>query len=576
MKLRCMICNKEFEIGRLQIHLIKIHKENLIDYYLKYINVQENTNCPICGKPKKFSGFKNGFNKTCGNRSCASKLTNILFKEKQKEGCRKRNKQWREEVINGKTKQQSIIESGKDKRKEKQKETSQKISIKLKEQDSDGMTSLQRTCLDKYGVTNPMKSQTIVNKLKETFLEQYGVEWITQSEPIKEKIKSAMLKKYGVDNYVKTEEYKQKQKQRYKQMMLQRILKYLSENDLVLECDISEVYSDEKSILQIKCQKCNNKYSKVWNDIQSWWACPVCKPTGSSYEIEISQLLTSWNIQFLRNHRITTLDGTKFELDFYISNKLIAIEFDGLYWHCNQHQLNDQYHLNKTEKCEELGIKLIHIFEDEWILKKDIVISRLKHILNLKDDLVIYARNCIIQEVSSSAKKLFLEKNHIQGNDTSKINLGLFFNDKLISLMTFSKGNISKGSKSEYGIYELSRFCNSIGIHVPGSASKLLSSFKKMVQWKEIYSYADRRWSQGQVYNKLGFSFETKTPVNYWYIDLRKDILRHHRFQFRKSNLKTMSNYSKDLTEKQIMNLEGWFWIYDCGSLKFVMENKEV
>ena len=119
----------------------------------------------------------------------------------------------------------------------------------------------------------------------------------------------------------------------------------------------------------------------------------------------------------------------------------------------------------------------------------------------------IYARECTIKELSYDIKQKFLNDNHLQENDISKINLGLYYNDELVSVMTFSVGSIAKGSKSQDSIYELSRFCNLKDTVVIGGASKLLTYFKKNYNWSSIFSYADRRWSDGDVYNKLGFQF---------------------------------------------------------------------
>jgi len=97
--------------------------------------------------------------------------------------------------------------------------------------------------------------------------------------------------------------------------------------------------------------------------------------------------------------------------------------------------------------------------------------------------------------------------------------------------MTFSKGNIAKGSKAVEGIWELNRFCSNYNYRVVGAAGKLLEYFKKNYDWKEIFSYADRRWSNGNLYKQLGFELIGTTKPNYWYIISYKRI---HRFNLRK------------------------------------------
>jgi len=132
--------------------------------------------------------------------------------------------------------------------------------------------------------------------------------------------------------------------------------------------------------------------------------------------------------------------------------------------------------------------------------------------------------------------------------------------------MTFSKGSISKGSKNIDGVYELSRFCSNSNYHIQGIASKLLSHFKRNYEWKEIYSYADRRWSQGNVYDKIGFELSHITKPNYFYIG--GGIDRIHRF-----NLRKRPDEPKDIPEWVLRQGEGYHRIWDCGHYKFIMIN---
>ncbi len=578
MNMRCELCQKEFKsINGLQIHLKQIHKlKELESYYLKYINDSDDQYCEICGNRKKFNGFAHGYMKTCGNKSCRGKYSNIHGKQKQIDGCKKRNEKWKSEIIDGKTKQQLIVGKGALKRQKKQKVTSQKISESLKLVDNNGLTMHQKTCMIKYGISNVMQLEDVKNKLRDTFKNKYGVEWITQSEEIKTKISNTMIKKYGVSNYTQTNEYKANNTLINKEKMYFRIKQYMISNNLTLITELKDIYENEKTVIEFKCDKCNNHYKKCWNDIQSWWVCRKCNPySRSSYEIDLCQWLDSHNIKYESQYtELKNPDtGRSLELDIFIPSMNIAIEFDGLYWHSNLHQLNDHYHLMKTELATEYNIRLLHIFEDEWILNQDIVKSRLSSILNIKNTTIIYARKCKIKEVEFKDKKKFLNDNHLQGNDVSKINLGLYYNDNLVSIMTFSKANIAKGGTPKNGEYELSRFCNLINYHIPGSASKLLSYFKRNYQWDTIFSYADRRWSDGHLYNTLGFKFKHMTPPSQWYINKSNIIHRIHRFQLRKSQLKHLDSYDESLSANKILELSEYIWIYDCGNYKFIMKN---
>lgn len=277
-------------------------------------------------------------------------------------------------------------------------------------------------------------------------------------------------------------------------------------------------------------------------------------------EKTLCSFLEDLNVQFINNERITIYPQ---ELDIYIPEKKVAIEYDGLYWH-NELKKDKDYHLNKTLECEKNGIRLIHIFEDEWIHKKDIVKSRLKSIFGIVNN-KIYARKCTIKDVSFNESKTFLEENHIQGNCVSRYRYGLYYNNELVSLMTFGENRKKLGSKSEEEHYELLRFCNKLNTLVIGGASKLLNYFIKTHKPKEIISYCDKRWSVGNMYEKLGFKLVSISKPNYFYIINGK---RENIFKYRKSEL-IKQGFDKNKTEHEIMLERGIYRIYDCGTILY-------
>ena len=166
---------------------------------------------------------------------------------------------------------------------------------------------------------------------------------------------------------------------------------------------------------------------------------------------------------------------------------------------------------------------------------------------------------------NKESKYNHLNKFHIQGKDISRIRLGAFYNNVLLSVMTFSVPNISKGSKNKKDVWELNRFCSDYNYHIPGIASKFLTCFKRNYDWKEIFSYADRRWSNGNLYYKLGFNLEHITKPNYWYT---KGYVRIHRF-----NLRKKPTEPKEISELILRYNEGFRRVWDCGNLKFIIIN---
>lgn len=314
----------------------------------------------------------------------------------------------------------------------------------------------------------------------------------------------------------------------------------------------------------ITCKKHGDFKQKPNNHLQGA-GCPKCSNIVSKSETEVRNFIEEYVDVVYSSRKI--LDSKK-ELDIYIPSKKIAIEYNGIYYHSDKFR-DSNYHLDKTNDCNDKGIKLIHIFEDEWKYKQLIVKSRLLNIIGVTEN-KIYGRKTTVKEVSSKEAAIFLENNHIQGKSISKIRLGLYYNNELVSLMTFGSLRKNLGSLKKEGSYELMRFCNKINTVVVGGASKLLQHFEKNYKPESLISYADRRWSDGNLYEKLNFNCVGTTPVNYFYVEKDK---RLNRFSFRKDIL-IKQGFDKDSTEKEIMKKRGYLRIYDCGTLKYKKEYK--
>lgn len=323
--------------------------------------------------------------------------------------------------------------------------------------------------------------------------------------------------------------------------------------------------------LIIKCKKCGKK--SEWNvkngmlgHIHDKLMCRFCERSHSAAEEELYEMVKKYggsDILFKNGNRKII---PPYELDIYIPSKKLAIEFDGLYWHSEFNGGKDRkYHLMKTEKCEEIGIQLIHVFENEWNNKRKITESRIKNLLGVYDS-TVYARNCEISEISPDVSRKFLNENHIQGACNSSVRVGLFKDGSLISLMTFSRPRFRKDGTE----WEIVRFCNKTGYHIPGGASKLLKWFERKYNPKNLISYADRRWSNGKLYKALGFSLIGKSKPNYWYLKNTYDE-PINRVRCQKHRLsKILDVFDNKLSEHENMRNNGYDRIFDCGNLVFM------
>jgi Zn finger protein HypA/HybF involved in hydrogenase expression len=331
----------------------------------------------------------------------------------------------------------------------------------------------------------------------------------------------------------------------------------------------NEIFLDSYTPIQLKCNTCGFEFEKTWNNInqESQIYCPECyiKNHRKSQNEVYEWLKTVYQDEIKQEYKELGI-----ELDIFIPDKKIAIEYCGNIWHSTKYNKNNNKHKNKLDICIKNNIRLFTIFEDEWIYKKEICKSRLLNCLH-KIPHKLFARKLKINKIDTSTALKFCENNHIQGKGQSSIAYGLFDDDKLVSVMTFSKPSISKNT-DEYYDYELNRFCSLLNYNIIGGASKLLKQFIKDIKPSKLLTFCDLRWGIGNVYEKLGFSLVTETKINYYYCGPSTNWQRKHRFNYCKH--KILSKYphmDKNKTEFELTEELNLYQIYDCGHKKFEM-----
>jgi len=327
------------------------------------------------------------------------------------------------------------------------------------------------------------------------------------------------------------------------------------------------IYKGAKIPVTIICEN-GHEYSQMPNKHLSGHGCPYCTHNVSNPEKELTEYIESLGFNVENNNRKILTDAK--EIDLIVPSKNIAIEYDGLHWHSENMKPNKRFHLDKTIECNKKGLRLIHIFEDEWVYKCDIVKSRLNVILGGNVER-IYARKCIVKDIDSKTCKDFLDKNHIQGGINSSIRYGLYYNNELVSVMSFCKPRKNLGQNPSNDNYELLRFCNKLNTTVVGGASKLFNHFVKTNNPKSVISYADIRWNTGNVYENIGFEFSHFSEPNYFYIIGQK---RYNRFSFRKDIL-VKQGFDHNKSEHEIMLERGIYRIYDCGTAVYKWFKKD-
>lgn len=445
----------------------------------------------------------------------------------------------------------------------------------------------KHTNLLKYGVENPTKNKTVQEKRINTmikkygdkispkhkkilslsktkayetrsiFLQQnYGVDNISSLDHIKENRINTYLERYGVEHYHQSEEYKNKVKDRKKEE--------IELNNLNIEVvSFENIPGYKTGGIKYNCKKCNKEeliplVTFNYRSINFNSPCSSCgnfnKPWSNGEKDLLLEIQTFYYGEILSNKKIIP----PYTIDIYIPEFKLGIEYNGLYWHSERGGGKDaNYHKIKTDLCRQQGIRLLHIFENEFKNNKEIILSKIKNILGLSEK-GVGARKILIKEILPIIGNTFLNKHHIQGGVPGSKFLGGFNQEQLISVLAYKKiGNT----------LDITRYANDFKLY-PGLFSKFLSFIEKNINYDQIITFADLRYSYGDLYYKTGFIEEYEVKPGYYYTDYSNF---YHKFNFRKKNIKKKFNIDiSEKTEKKLMEELGYDRIWDAGKIKFI------
>lgn len=315
------------------------------------------------------------------------------------------------------------------------------------------------------------------------------------------------------------------------------------------KCDCEFLGYDEK--VHFRCNRCGREDSFVRGLIDrmdrngDYGICHFCNDRHcvSAPERELKTFISSFYDKTIICGDRKLLNGK--ELDLLFPDIKLAIEFDGLHWH-NDAVVDMNYHISKTNACETRGYQLIHIFENEWNEKRDIVKSRIRSLFGMNER--IFARKCECEELECAECGKFLENNHLRGNCDSEYRYGLFYGDELSAVMTFGKSSCEDECV-------LLRFASKMNCNVIGGAGKLFTRFQNAhPEINKIVTFVDRRWSGGNLFEKLNFSRVSDTAISCYHIVNRK-LYDNAAFQ----NMANAENMKKCGVSR----------IYDCGRIKY-------
>ncbi len=395
----------------------------------------------------------------------------------------------------------------------------------------------------KIGIAQIDNSVKQANR-RATTLARYGVDHISKVEDNKNKVRSTRFEKDELLRRFTFAKYKLD----YEQMSNYDTLKAITDA-ATSYMDLSKRFFNEMPIMTIFRHFKHIKYD------------PKFEKQTSSQEKEISEFIQSLGFETEMNGRTLI---KPLEIDIYVPDKKLAIEFNGFPWHCEYFgEKHRDYHLNKTTRCDTIGVQLLHINAEQWRNKSDIVKSIIQTKLGCNTRL--FARDLSIINVDSVSAKNFLNENHIQGAVVgATVKLGLYSEslDRLVGLAIFGSSRFKKNEN------ELLRFCSKMGISIVGGLSKLISAYRK-ANPGTLISYCDRSISNGNAYIKTGWRLKHITPPGYRYVMNESTF---NRLRFQKHKLKNMIGYDPDRTEWEIMQDNGYDRYWDCGQFVFQLD----
>lgn len=422
---------------------------------------------------------------------------------------------------------------------------------------------IRKTNLERYGVENPAQNDKVREKIKRTNLERYGVEHALQNEQVKEKIKRTNEERYGADSAMKNEEIKEKVRKsvlitkkaiRNSEKNQERIRKAISDVNLLI---LGYELVDGEYVYNVKCNICGSEFKYSEFKSSEYYCqhpyCRECSKKGTSkQEIELYSYIKSiTNFEVILHDRNILKPK---ELDIYVPKLNVAFEYDGLFYHNN---VDNSY---KFYECKKKGIRLIQINEYEWLHKKERIKSFLRNLFGYEQTR-IYARKCVVKELSVDSYKKFTEENHLQGYRPSTFKFGLFHDNELVEVIGLNK--IKDG-------YELVRECSKIDTIVVGGKSKLIKHFRKLHPGL-ILSYCEVSKFTGKSYLECGFVLDHISRPNYRYYSGQGEFSR---IQCQKHKLKDFLGEKFDPSKTEVENMldAGYYRIFDYGNYVFQLK----
>lgn len=309
-----------------------------------------------------------------------------------------------------------------------------------------------------------------------------------------------------------------------------------------------------------ECSQCGGTWEATPSNrcMKGGTGCPSCNPGGRSKgEILLGDILKV----ILQGEDVAAINNFRdfgMEYDYYIPEKKLCIEYNGIYFHSEQMGRDKNYHLSKRRLAESHGCRLVTIWEDVFEERQLQVIKLLMSVLGVSRVEKVNARDCSVAYIGEKEAKKFLNDNHIQGFKGGSRRVGLTLEGEIVAVATLTESN---------NWLTLERYATSK--HVRGGLGKIVSHLERTYPWMDgIITYADLDISDGGMYRKVGFELDKELPPDYMYV---RNSHREHKFNFRKKSFQNNPEllFQEGFTESELANLNGLLKCWDSGKLKY-------
>ena len=178
----------------------------------------------------------------------------------------------------------------------------------------------------------------------------------------------------------------------------------------------------------------------------------------------------------------------------------------------------EEQHVRLSDVVSVLPGKKVLVPEDMWRGRPGMMMPRL--LAQLGRFRSVFARNTVISRIGKEEAASFLDRCHSYRDAASRYRYGVFTKaGELVAVASFSSGRTWVKEGRTVRSYEWVRYASLPDVRVVGGMGKVLKAFEEDVHPDDIMSYADMEWTDGAVYERLGFIEDGIRPPVQFVID---------------------------------------------------------